>query len=724
MAIKRPLLARLTSLVRLLLRSLPDDTQISDLLRAAYLSNTDTDRDPVNGGNQENKSIKPLLPYYSFVTNVTFEHCSRPNQGIFLNAILSSCHDFLELVRSRPVNPSARDWSLGDEIPVEDASLELYRDLVWTLCVNAEHIRTLVLPLLSISRYLPLIHRFRVLSNVGFLMDDRAEPDDQLSNDEEDALELQQDKQIQRFDDMILFVQEHQRQQSTSTLRMAQFTHIYSYDNVYPKKYKNRLFQLLSPLTDPRYIDNSNWDHFLAKFQETNLSFVRRLYPSFGERDTEVLDRLIEQGPFLHRFRSLETFNTESTGDDMFQWAVDERRIYDTEIGAGRTPQIQLVPLRMVSICYGHDTYGRQLNDIAFAFNKTLETMSATLSWYPEGYDNQLEFTRGGDFALWNMSRLTHLILDTNNTGMMLRLHPDLLLGCPRLTHLTLDDKRRRLFYRQEEIVYWSPAALPDLIDLRLEGTLATCFHPETLMSTRNLVRLNLRTTNSIDDPFIPPAEELNMEYTDTHSDDITTSTPFLKRPVWTWDWELPKLTSLTLTSEIAYWFQFRMLDGTPNLEHFSVDTKSLPDQYERTIGLSDLLKPGSACRQSFSSDMEYIHLPKLYTFYLLGSWTLDGPQVLTALFSRVAPRIECLGMNGCDGFSLEGWVGLTSRHLHELRDAAISIATDSEMLSEVGLVMWGSQEDYDEDEAREYLLVDRPEGRIVEKDSAVYTFE
>ncbi|KAF9922112.1 hypothetical protein FBU30_007801 [Linnemannia zychae] len=65
------------------------------------------------------------------------------------------------------------------------------------------------------------------------------------------------------------------------------------------------------------------------------------------------------------------------------------------------------------------------------------------------------------------------------------------------------------------------------------------------------------------------------------------------KQPVWTWDWNLPELVSLTLISKFAYQFQFKMLDKTPKLASLSVNLKS-PKRYRRTVELIDLVKPDS----------------------------------------------------------------------------------------------------------------------------------
>ncbi|KAF9111739.1 hypothetical protein BGX30_007495, partial [Mortierella sp. GBA39] len=72
---------------------------------------------------------------------------------------------------------------------------------------------------------------------------------------------------------------------------------------------------------------------------------------------------------------------------------------------------------------------------------------------------------------------------------------------------------------------------------------------------------------------------------------EIFSASTAIRRPVWTWDWNLPKLTELRLESEHAYRFQFRMLGGTPSLVELSINCRSKSGLHRRTTGLEDLLK-------------------------------------------------------------------------------------------------------------------------------------
>ncbi|KAF9536075.1 hypothetical protein EC957_000491, partial [Mortierella hygrophila] len=123
-------------------------------------------------------------------------------------------------------------------------------------------------------------------------------------------------------------------------------------------------------------------------------------------------------------------------------------------------------------------------------------------------------------------------------------------------------------------------------------------------------------------------------------------------RPIWTWDWDLPRLTHLTLTGEIAYRFQFKMLQGTPNLVQLNADIRPTTGIHKRTLGVKEFLQKtqemqtmGGAqdndddnSNNSESSkdnilgmQSKYIQLPVLRTLTLRGTWVLDT-EVLESL--------------------------------------------------------------------------------------------
>ncbi|KAG0072258.1 hypothetical protein BGZ89_007317 [Linnemannia elongata] len=235
-----------------------------------------------------------------------------------------------------------------------------------------------------------------------------------------------------------------------------------------------------------------------------------------------------------------------------------------------------------------------------------------------------------------------------------------------------------------------------------------------------------MRMTDYDAPSYIPPVSELE-EPGDELGDDpeelaptaaeTTLSSP--RRPIWTWDWNLPKLSNLELTSEFAYRFQFKLLRSTPSLERFLVDTRTFSDQHKRTLGVKDLLQntqDSTAMDDTQDDDndddtldplqLQYIHLPNLTDFSLIGDWTLDR-RVLTILCRKVLPNIHRnLSLQGCSGFGLQDWVKTILQYLPKLAMATASCEVTSDMATEVGLVV-----KYDYREAGDiasYRLVDQ----------------
>ncbi|KAG0067225.1 hypothetical protein BGZ90_001103 [Linnemannia elongata] len=133
-------------------------------------------------------------------------------------------------------------------------------------------------------------------------------------------------------------------------------------------------------------------------------------------------------------------------------------------------------------------------------------------------------------------------------------------------------------------------------------------------------------------------------------------STPSPRRSIWTWDWYLPKLTILELTSEIAYRFQFRMLEGTPNIEDCRIDIGNSSRVYNRVVqtGFSQN-ETGKDGYSNFSKNDNGSHG---------GGWGGEGWRPVVS----------------------DEWVGSTSRHLNSLFSTSISVEVTGELLLEAGL--------------------------------------
>ncbi|KAF8934741.1 hypothetical protein BGZ47_010223 [Haplosporangium gracile] len=787
MSSKADILADLLHLVRVLLYSVPQD-RVTPLLRAAYLdhqaSTLATDESTEQQESILNKS--PMLPYYVFLTNVDFRYRSYLNWDFFYN---SACSNKKELSDELERGGHAKRYLIENvnnrirykqEITVIacGAAGDLRKDLTWALCANAGGIRTLVIPISDISRYLEQVHRFKVLSDVTFLLDKDtilvAPHAHKINTQGQDETNLQPTERIPLLEKMLSFVQEHQRLHS-SVLMVARCNPDDVFKESCPASYQFRLSQLLPPLVQPLTIDDSNWSHFVVKVQETDLSFVEDIHLSCVGGPTDELWKQLAAGePFLHRCRALEKISMSSLGDDTFHWAVNERKQHCADIAAGRIPQQQLVPLRIFVVTYNHFSTGRQVDDVLFAFHESLEDVSITYFWYPDEFHSQqqqqqqqpqeqLEFSIGYshncDFYY------TFPVLSSISAGtydFALRLHPDFLRRCPQLVTIDLVDERE--VYSLHETVHWKPANLPFLRHIKLEGTPATSFHPDTLRTTPGLASLYLGISRQDEFfSFIPPPQEfveieleqqqqqVKDEVHDGEQDDSiynsnsnnnnsSSPTPLLtRRPIWTWDWDLPCLTNLELTSEFGYRFQFRMLGGTPNLVSLALDICSTTGQHKKIVGISDLLRPGyhrpdlddllnetlhnndkekDNDKDNVSLDFEYIYLPKLTDCGFRGPWQFEGGRVLQVLFGRVAPGIMMLSMMNSIGYNLFDVVHSTSKHLHNVRTVKVACSAPADAVVEAGLEVVSKSNSV----LPSYQLIRQPERRTYEH-PATYTF-
>jgi hypothetical protein len=156
-------------------------------------------------------------------------------------------------------------------------------------------------------------------------------------------------------------------------------------------------------------------------------------------------------------------------------------------------------------------------------------------------------------------------------------------------------------------------------------------------------------------------------------------SWPKYFKPDYIWDWDLPKLTELSLSFEYAHNLDFEMFQGTPNLtilqltgganesslgplidpSIYNCDVSVLA-QYIRAFGLH------ISQEQIDSLDNRPPCLPKLQDLEINGAWHMNQ-VMLRYLFTRMAPNIETLLIHGPIGFSAEELVDTTSQNLRSL---------------------------------------------------------
>ncbi|KAK3830893.1 MAG: hypothetical protein JOS17DRAFT_829212 [Linnemannia elongata] len=136
---------------------------------------------------------------------------------------------------------------------------------------------------------------------------------------------------------------------------------------------------------------------------------------------------------------------------------------------------------------------------------------------------------------------------------------------------------------------------------------------------------------------FIPPVAELSSYHDlDAEGDGPpkTASSILIARPRWVWIWYLPRLKHLALTSEFAYRFEFKMLQGCPALEYLRLHMRTTDRHHARVISEKDLYLHGVA-----------------------SPFRIVVPQVAQALHERSLVHRESLGTAARVSWSGQIWI-------------------------------------------------------------------
>ncbi|KAK3831984.1 MAG: hypothetical protein J3R72DRAFT_238217 [Linnemannia gamsii] len=521
------------------------------------------------------------------------------------------------------------------------------RELIWALaCPILEQLESLSLPVSDLERWLDpgVGGRLGRLKRVTFLMD--AFNDDANNNSNNNAPLVDTDtgteaattsKPVREQDAMqaiLQFVKQHKLffpgRLKTASSYNGEFWP-YTRHEITPET-QHQLLVLLPPLPQPTSITHQNWDRIMEHFSETDLSHVRKIGNMSQEhwartlRDGDGRERVLEMLP---RCRALRSLSMVALGRRGFYWAVREKRrwlenhhlgsagsVVSHSSGGGNNNNSggnDLVPLEHVEI-FQYRVSSDEVDDIAFAFSQTLQSLLVDASNAPPGYptlpvpqSSVLHFGRG-----WvTLPCLTSLEI-RGYPFRRLVLDSLLLTHCPNVVKVRIEDGITD--YQCRDLVEYPTTAaaiaqLPHLRTLDLQGWSALTFHPATLESTSALGWLYLcpgRRYPARQGWFIPPVDELDQSFErsplpidDNNDQDdeteiqalpppsTTTTTPTPGpavlapngnlRPHWSWDWYLPQLHVMDLTGEFAFRFQFRMLVKCPSLGRLVLDIRVLP---------------------------------------------------------------------------------------------------------------------------------------------------
>ncbi|KAG9069517.1 hypothetical protein KI688_010420 [Linnemannia hyalina] len=668
-------------LVRTLLRQVPLD-DLTPLLRTFYFDsqNFDCSSDPLSAEVQE--PYTPVLIYLPHVRSLfsdNFPTCKLPCGH--LAAILKTVGLYDQYAVDDLYGGVDPDYS--DYFVAHAFKEDVRRQLGWALCVP-ELVQTLSIAVSDCGRYLERVERFARLTSVRFSFDKQHEfGRDWVERMTPEAkareLEFREERRV-HLETMVQFVREH-TQIHKGVLRHAICENGYHLQEtrllcqICPEEYQLALLDCLPPLYNPKVLDTDNLRQFAFKFQETNLEFVEEFENVYA--DEQTMDLLETKGPFLHRCRALRKVDIVAFGDrDIFEWAVLEKQEYDRLMNRDEVPERPLVQAEHVKIQFDQECDGLQIDSIAHGFSNTLESLSVEwatrFSSYSEPAQEPVAFGQ-----LWHLPRLRTLSVNTKMAHLFL--DPEALLGCPNVQEITLVDWMTD--HTLTGLQLWKHACLPELTSLKMNGTAARTFHPNTLHSSPKLevLHIGIGTNTGIDDiPDISDILHLLLETGgsgDEQAGAAGGASPaelLTFFPRWSWDWYMPCLRELFMTAEYALCFQFRMLRETPNLETLSLDmqTTVYMDVHElerHEFSLDDLRENDSNNIHSNDSNDEkkskarlFIKLPKLINLQLIGTWII-GHEFWETAFEEVMPNLLSVQESKCRGFDKQDWVSALS---------------------------------------------------------------
>lgn len=614
-----------------------------------------------------------------------------------------------------------------------------------------EQLQSLTIPLSDIDRYLEpsVVVRMAKLERVHFLLG-RLKP---IENEEEwiphDETEESWGPYARRLHPLVQFVEEHTRLFEgvlrEVTMDVSALWKWYGADNgPCPESVKLEINRLLPALCTPiSLITNASMLRFLAHPDTTDMSMVTEL-------DTKVLLSNGARESFhgnrdaLQRCRALRKLTSASLGEGAFRWAVDEknklancfevsngqgalnaRTYWEEQAGADvqvpRQPGFwrkSLIPLEEVKIlnhCSMQLT--DEVDDIAVGFSQTLQSFCA--HYYMQSHLQEYEQNSHVGKGWVNLPVLTHLALSVDYYNLII--DRQLLTHCPKAVTVSLTD--RTFGYQCEDIEPCLPANLPILETLHLMGWPALTFHPATFHSTTRLKELSVTLSNGHGDDYydslrytwdgndeisdfnsyIPPIEELHQSYgIRTESSSMT---PVLVRPRWSWDWHLPCLESLRLTSEFAFLFNFHMLPNCPALKRLDLNIRTYTNEHTRTISRADLFTTTSHIgdnNDDGSNDEEVpIIAPSLVKLQLHGLWAFANLSTKHQFLSKMFPNLEALSASEWIDFSLSEMIHWARNKVPKpIRSLGLDMVAPSKVdLERLGLVegdhccSWGEED-------------------------------
>lgn len=649
---------KLRSLVRTLIASIPNSHHIQ--LHPGLTSELDLDTTTITRTEQQQLTSSTPLNYLDHVRHLDLQHFTfveydetgRPKSAEAhppqkLSYILGQDMMDMYLTDRKDAYCSIHSNKPSEQLLAYYMSL-LYREAVWTLATPIlNQLESLTFTLSDTPRYLSIVDRLCRLEHVTVILD-RAYMRDCCPIPISHPVRSWKEEAVQH---VVQFAREHTRifPGRLKTLRTTPDCIAYNIGSC-SREINTAVARILPPY-ELAVLSSSNWLQVSSYIQTMDFGHVMEI---------THLDPTVVDGQLLQRCRALKALNQRYLVPGCFDWAVRERRDAET-LGQNRTarrtasaynsvtsltdsPQPthwthSLVSLEKIVLHEHSMSSSQNLDAIAFAFSQSLKYLHID-SVHGEEHFEKLHIGRG-----WpGLPALERLKLCAPRHR--LALDPVLLAQCPFLSAVKVkDDETFEYLYR--DIVPCLPASLPRLIILYLKGWSALTFHPRTLESTKELLVLKLSTARIDGSCFIPPANELKGSF-GLGSPPVSDLT---KRSCWTWDWYLPRLLHMQLTSEFAYLFEFKMLVGCPSLESLHLHMPTIDGNHTRVICEADLLV--------FSEDgsQERIVAPALRGLHMNGCWVVEEPSELSQFIGHMFPKLERLVMRGWRGITVGSMV-------------------------------------------------------------------
>ncbi|GJJ74933.1 hypothetical protein EMPS_07291 [Entomortierella parvispora] len=485
-------------------------------------------------------------------------------------------------------------------------SMAIRRQLTWLLCSRSfEKVRTLAIPLSDVDQYLSKVERFQRLSSITFIMDEYLDVHNMtlasVTAETAKASADCRDRRNQQFRSMLLFVQRH-GQLFPNVLQYVDCPDSWAWPSPTrcPKVTQDKLQNVLPPFANLTSVHEMNYYRLSTKIKLTDLGSVTSVVLA----DNLHLETLLAADPtFWSRCRGLKMIFIHSPKPGCFRWAVEQKVARTRDTMSAPPARVSTVNMRSFSM------HVDELNDIVEGFGDTLSNLKVVLDHRNlerrGGMDYDFQFGRG-----WTLPKMQSLNITVVGFLTQLVMDRDLFSGLGKdINSLCFIDESHHLPLERYKI-YQPPAeALPNLEGLTLRGGTASQFHPGTLHFTPNLKTLRLYMNDLAPLNHI---QGLSRQYGVTYNAKKATlhstfesgsdpSTTIHGQVLWTWDWYLPKLHTLSLKDEFALMFQFRMLAGCPSLVSLI-----LTNCFHRVLTLQDFeLLPSSTCRTSDPVDHE-----------------------------------------------------------------------------------------------------------------------